>query len=201
MLDPSGAAVVGAEVHLQGATPQETTTGAHGSFLLRCLGNEPYQITVDGYNKATGNVTLHWNLAGAPANDLFANAQVVSGSSGTATGSNAGATKEPGEPNHAGNSGGASIWYAWTASSTATVSIDTSGSSFDTLLGIYTGSSVGSLTTIASNDDKLIVSLAHWATKAANLSTRLRLISSSGDDIWRASGFTGVARCQCEPAA
>ena len=45
----------------------------------------------------------------APANDMFANAQVVSGATGTTTGSNSGATKEGGEPNHAGNKGGASI--------------------------------------------------------------------------------------------
>ena len=30
-------------------------------------------------------------------------------------GSNVGATKEPGEPDHAGDPGGASVWYTWTA--------------------------------------------------------------------------------------
>ncbi len=47
VLDPSGAAVVGAAVHLQAATQQDTTTGPHGTFVLHCVGNEPYQITVD----------------------------------------------------------------------------------------------------------------------------------------------------------
>jgi Calcineurin-like phosphoesterase len=112
-----------------------------------------YQIAVDGYNKATGSVTLHWSLSSPPANDMFANAQAISGSSGTATGSNVGATKEAGEPNHAGNAGGASIWYSWTAPSGGTATIDTISSSFDTLLGIYTGASVNSLTAIAFNDD------------------------------------------------
>jgi len=46
------------------------------------------------------------------------------------------ATKEPGEPAHAGNDGGASIWYSWTAPSTGNVTITTEGSSFDTLLGV-----------------------------------------------------------------
>lgn len=86
-------------------------------------------------------------------NDNFANATVISGSTLTVTGSNVGATKEPGEPNHAGNSGGKSIWYAWTAPTSGTVTLDTHGSTFDTLLGVYTGSSVSTLTTIASNDD------------------------------------------------
>src|SRR5205085_10037223 len=85
--------------------------------------------------------------------DMFANSQALSGPTGTATGSNAGATKESGEPNHAGNKGGASVWYRWTATSTASVSIDTSGSGFDTLLAVYTGSAVNALTTVVSNDD------------------------------------------------
>src|SRR5206468_4372667 len=58
-----------------------------------------------------------------------------------------------GEPNHAGNSGGKSIWWTWTAPSAGSVTINTRGSSFDTLLGVYTGGSVSGLTAVASNDD------------------------------------------------
>ena len=57
VLDPSGAAVVGAEVHLQAATPQTTTTGAHGTFVLHCVGNDPYQITVDSNGFAESQVS------------------------------------------------------------------------------------------------------------------------------------------------
>ena len=71
----------------------------------------------------------------------------------TTTGTNVGATKESGEPNHAGNAGGASVWYKWTAPVTGTATISTAGSDFDTLLGVYKGSSVGALTTVAGNDD------------------------------------------------
>ncbi|MHB8471132.1 MAG: PPC domain-containing protein, partial [Gaiellaceae bacterium] len=89
----------------------------------------------------------------APANDSFAAAQVLSGASGSASGSNVGATKEPGEPALAGNSGGASIWFSWTAPAAGSTTVDTSGSGFDTLLGVYTGSSVSALGLVASNDD------------------------------------------------
>lgn len=89
----------------------------------------------------------------APANDNFANRIVLSGSTITVTGTNVNATKETGEPNHAGNTGGKSVWYSWTAPSAGTVTIDTHGSSFDTLLGVYTGSSVSALTSVAANDD------------------------------------------------
>jgi hypothetical protein len=88
-----------------------------------------------------------------PPNDLFGNATVLSGSSGVINGFNNGATKEASEPIHAGNAGGHSVWYRWTASNAAPVSFDTSGSSFDTLLAVYTGSSVATLTLIGENDD------------------------------------------------
>ncbi len=88
-----------------------------------------------------------------PANNDFANAQLLSGASGSVAGSNHYAEKEAGEPNHAGSSGGSSIWYRWTPSSNGSAMFNTSNNTVDTLLGIYTGSSVGGLTTIAGNDD------------------------------------------------
>jgi len=119
-----------------------------------------YQIAVDGYDGPqsglhTGSVVLNWSLAtGAkPANDNFGNAQMLNGACGQVTGNNLNATKEPGEPNHAGNTGGASVWYTWTAPASGSATFTTEGSNFDTLLGVYTGSSVGSLTLVASNDD------------------------------------------------
>ena len=89
----------------------------------------------------------------AAGGDSFASASGISGASGRATGSNAGAGKEPGEPDHAGDSGGASLWWSWTAPASGAVTIDTAGSDFDTLLAVYTGSVVGALAEVASNDD------------------------------------------------
>src|SRR5207244_6219758 len=87
------------------------------------------------------------------ANDAFVNAQSISGASGSVTGSNANATKESGEPYHAGDAGGRSVWYYWTAPGSGSVTIDTVGSTFNTLLGVYTGGSVSGLTTVASNEE------------------------------------------------
>jgi Ca2+-binding RTX toxin-like protein len=89
----------------------------------------------------------------APANDDFADAQLITGTEGSVTGSNVGATKEPGEPDHAGNPGGHSVWYSWTSPADGNVAFTTSGSAFDTLLAVYTGGAVGSLTAVAANDD------------------------------------------------
>lgn len=94
---------------------------------------------------------------GPPLNDNFANATVIgplnSANRATLTGFNTLATKETGEPNHAGNIGGHSAWWKWTAPGDGSVTLDTRGSYYDTSLGVYTGTSVSALTTIASNDD------------------------------------------------
>lgn len=91
----------------------------------------------------------------APAplgNDDFANARELAGF-GSLTDSNFLASKEAGEPDHAGDVGGHSLWYTWTAPTNDLVTFDTDGSGFDTLLAAYTGDDVASLTEIASNDD------------------------------------------------
>jgi hypothetical protein len=85
--------------------------------------------------------------------DFFATCVTLNGAYGTESDDNTYATKEPGEPNHAGNPGGKSLWYCWTAKTNAPITIDTIGSSFDTLLAVYTGSTVSNLTLIANNDD------------------------------------------------
>ncbi|HVT73335.1 MAG TPA: FG-GAP-like repeat-containing protein [Lacunisphaera sp.] len=90
-----------------------------------------------------------------PANDNFANAITINAATyvQTVNGSSVNATKQSGEPNHANDAGGLSVWWKWTAPANGVVDLDTMGSNFDTLLGVYTGSSVSALTTIASNDD------------------------------------------------
>ena len=85
--------------------------------------------------------------------DYFATAVNLSGATGSHADDNTYATKEPGEPDHAGNPGGKSLWYMWTAPTNTPVSFDTLGSTFDTLLAVYTGSSVSALTVVSSNDD------------------------------------------------
>ena len=49
--------------------------------------------------------------AAAPANDNFADAELITILQGSVTGSNIDATREDGEPDHAGNQGGASVWW------------------------------------------------------------------------------------------
>ena len=92
-----------------------------------------------------------------PANNDFANATSINltGSSIQLTGTNIAATRQSGEPAHAGANApnGHSVWWKWTAPGSGSTTIDTLGSNFDTVLAVYTGSSVSALTAVASNDD------------------------------------------------
>jgi hypothetical protein len=91
--------------------------------------------------------------AAPPSNDNFANAETITDRYGWADGDNSEATKEPGEPNHAGNPGGASVWYSWTAPYAGRATFDTCYSEFDTLLAVYTGDQVSNLQPVAADDN------------------------------------------------
>ncbi len=91
--------------------------------------------------------------AARPDHDTFSAPLALTGASGQVTASNVLASKESGEPNHAGNIGGASLWFTWIAPSSGTFTFSTQGSSFDTLLAVYQGNAVNALTLIASNNN------------------------------------------------
>lgn len=109
--------------------------------------------SVDG-TKGTATVSIEDNELGVRTNDGFANRTTINGSNVTVTGDNRSATAENGEPNPANVSGGKSVWWTWTATSSGAVTLSTAGSSFDTTLGVYTGSSLASLQLVADNDDQ-----------------------------------------------
>ncbi len=91
--------------------------------------------------------------------DMFAGRQALTNTtSALVTGSNTNATVEPGEPLHAGKIGGHSVWISWLAPGDGLVTLSTAGSSFDTLLAVYTLESgndppLERLQGIASDDD------------------------------------------------
>ena len=93
--------------------------------------------------------------------DLFVNRGMLFGYTNTVLGTNTTYTKEPGEPRHSHSgtgTGNRSAWITWIAPETATVTMDTLGSGFDTLLVVYTNrvpgsQTVSNLVKVASNDD------------------------------------------------
>jgi PKD repeat protein len=143
-----------------GSTLTSTATTVTHDYLA--VGGYPVTLTVVDGGGASSSTTRAVAL-----NDAFANAQQLTGVAQTVTGGNLGATKEAGEPNHAGNAGGASVWYRWTPAVPGPTTIDTCGADFDTTLGVYTGSSVGALTQVAASDDNAAVCGTNAAQSAA----------------------------------
>jgi hypothetical protein len=124
-------------------------------------------------------------LPPAPANDNFANAQVLNGCSGFVNGVNVGATREGSEPNHAPDNGGGnrSVWFRWQAPSTGTVTFRTAGSRFDTVLGVYTGSSLGGLVLAAPrHDDNSSTDKTSTVSFTANAGTLYRIAVDGYDN-------------------
>ena len=141
------------------------------AIMLKCFPFESYfQIenrilssttplpTLAGRCVTGGRLNLYGAMASTltapPRNNNFANAATWTMTGGMLTAANnVDATKEPGEPNHAGNAGGKSVWWNWQPSNANPVTFTTAGSGFDTLLAVYTGNTVSTLTLVVADDD------------------------------------------------
>lgn len=138
--------VAGALAVLRSTFPAETLIQAQTRLI-----NSGTPVT-DARN---GVIKPRLNLleAARPANDAFINRELLNGNTGSASGTSLLATRESGEPMHAGNSGGGTVWWKWTAPAAGQVSLNTHGSGFDTLLAAYTGTGVNALSPVAVNDN------------------------------------------------
>jgi len=111
-------------------------------------------VVLSGLALGTTVLTPVAAFAAAPANDNFANPQIIgNGGQSSTTGNTTEATREAGEPSPNGIPGARSIWYQWTAPATGQATFTTNGSNFDTTLAAYTGSSLGGLSVLAGDDD------------------------------------------------
>lgn len=128
-----------------------------------------YKIQVTGVAASEyGEAVVNLAFAPMPAlpNDAWANATPLVGSLATATATNLIATKETGEPHHAGVVGGRSLWWRWTAPGNGVVTLNTYdslswhpdnyGGPLDTVLAVYTGAAVNALTMVATNHDDVL---------------------------------------------
>lgn len=140
-------------VYVNGAL-QQTATNATWSVPINLVPgtNQISAVAVD----IAGNFSVPFPLTliyQNPLNDDFAAASELPGTSGSTNAINGRASKEPGEPLHAGDEGGHSIWFTWRAPVNGTVQWSTLGSDLDTLLAAYTGDALTNLVLMADNDD------------------------------------------------
>jgi hypothetical protein len=139
------------------ANDDDTANGLTTSRVtFRAVAGVTYRIAVAGKaadgGSPQGAVLLHLVETPAPANDAFAKALALPAAAQW-TGSTAAASAEAGEPNVAAAAGGASVWFKWKAPVTGDVAFSTAGSGFDTLLAVFTGTSLPGLTLVADNND------------------------------------------------
>jgi hypothetical protein len=116
-----------------------------------------YQVTVANMVGVTNSPVAVVSVTVTGATNLtadnFSNRISIDPLVGPVFGNNTAATSEAGEPEHDGKPGGKSIWYTWQANFTGVISLTTLGSSFDTLLAVYTNSTLSSLRLVAADDD------------------------------------------------
>ncbi len=121
-----------------------------------------YRIRVDAYSLANptsppssltwGPFRLGWSQQ-RPANDDFADAISLTTATGQTVQSVAKPTHQPGEPDIHVTDSDSSVWYRWTPPVGGSATVSLAGSAFDTTLAVYTGSGLGTLTLVGSNDD------------------------------------------------
>jgi hypothetical protein len=136
------------------ATIANGTTNWTAPVALRPELNIITVTAVDAAGNFSSPVTVEVNyLVPTVVNDFFVNAIALSGTSGMVSGGNTNATKEAGEPYIVGNPGGKSVWWSFTPPADGVLTLNTTNSTIDTLLGLFTGPDVADLTPVAENDD------------------------------------------------
>jgi len=141
----------------------------HGSVILSLTSPPPYGVTFT--NLPTGKYFLTATLIApgtppqgdlsftinatslAPANDNWNQAGALPGLNVSVSGTNTYATRQANEPSPGGACAGKSVWWAWTATSNGVFTATTAGSTFDTVLGVYTGTNLITLMAAGANDD------------------------------------------------
>src|SRR6185436_466361 len=145
-----------------------------GTTLIGSRASSPYSVTysnvpIGSYvltaratdNLGATNTSAPVNVSTHPPTpnfaDNFANRGILGGYTNFVLGTNTTYTHEPGEPmkHWMFASGTNSAWISWTAPDSGTCTMDTAGSSFDTVMAVYTGTAVSALSLVASNDDSI----------------------------------------------
>ncbi|MGD8813649.1 MAG: C1 family peptidase, partial [Anaerolineales bacterium] len=129
-----------------------------------------------------------------PANDDFDAATVVSSMPYSTAQDTIGATNAGDDPGYSclGDSQRYNtVWYRYTPSASGTLDINTFGSDFDTVLGVYTGTR-GSLTSVACNDDSgsLQSSVSFTASAETAYHIQVASYSSGGGTLELNADFT-----------
>ena len=134
-----------------GTEPLEGSPGMmvpYSEVKFNATAGTTYQINVEGEMGESGQTILAINTD--PDYDSFSTPRILAGPSVSILDANPNAMRQSGEPEILGNAGGHSLWYSWTAPSTGTAQVAGYSYDFNPEVAVYTGSSIGSLTLVAS---------------------------------------------------
>jgi len=130
----------------------DDTGGSQSKLQFVADSGTSYYIEVASVSSGGGSLTLN---ASEPANDNFASPQQVTFESlYTVIQDTSNATTAGNDPVSSCKTGqlNKSVWFSYTPASAQTIILDTSGSDYDTLISVWTGS-IGSLVQIGCNDN------------------------------------------------
>ncbi|WP_183094188.1 M6 family metalloprotease domain-containing protein [Nocardioides stalactiti] len=116
----------------------------------------PTGVSMSGVGASGPTMQATFSLAGGstrPANDDFAGATTIGTRVFDSEVNNTAATAQTGEFSQGGCSIGRTVWYRYTPTRDVRVKADTSGSSFDTVLNVWQGTTLAGLTAHSCNDD------------------------------------------------
>src|SRR6185503_12080696 len=98
---------------------------------------------------------------------------------------NVGATFEVDEPMHMLTFGGKSVWYRWTAPMAGSVSLTVSNDLLDTVVTVYRGTSLDTLTFVAGNDENYLTAIdgdsAVYFNVTSNVTYQIAVDGVDGD--------------------
>lgn len=132
------------------ASDDNSGPGNASLLTFAAVAGTTYSIALDGFGITQGPLQLALNPA---LNDHFSNCINLLDGTGSLSGSSLGTTREAGEGFHASVGGSNSVWFCFTPAFSGTFQFDTIGSSYDTLLAVYTGSAVHSLTVVTFDNN------------------------------------------------
>ena len=133
----------------------DDVAGGNTSLVtFNAVAGATYQIAVDGYNGAPGNITLNVALTATALSTITSpTGRSLAGSTATVSGTDGRCHPRSGRTDHRRQRRRQIGLVDLDRAGLGNVTVSTAGSNFDTLLGVYTGTSVPGLTLIGGNDD------------------------------------------------
>lgn len=124
------------------------------NVAFRAVAGTTYYVQIGGYANENGALTVRLRKVKSPLlNDNFAGAQAVIADGATHEIPDTGkATTQTGESQATcADRSSASVWYSFTPTGATTYSFDASSTNYLTVLSVYTGTTIDSLTPVACN--------------------------------------------------